>query len=132
MAHVQQWSTRSVAATFTLATYHSQLNQYQSDRDLSTILNKSPELRTTSAISKISPALAESFLNNNEQARTAVSNLTPEILSNVALGNDTLGSAASRVVNSRQSANDKGAAVREVESKMLENRKKEIDLDIFI
>lgn len=32
----------------------------------------------------------------------------------------------------RNLVNDKGAAVREVESKMLENRKKEIDLDIFI
>jgi len=114
MAPYNQIEAYIGAKDLNMATYHSQLNQYQSDRDLSTILNKSPELRTTSAISKISPALAESFLNNNEQARTAVSNLTPEILSNVALGNDTLGGAASRVVNSRQSANDKGAAVKDL------------------
>mgnify|MGYP003530709418 CR=1 FL=1 len=114
MAPYNQIEAYIGAKDLNMATYHSQLNQYTSDRDLSTILNKSPEFRTGSAISKISPALGEAFFNNNEGARSAVQNLTPEILSNVALGNDTVGGAASRVVNSRQNANDKGAAVKDL------------------
>lgn len=114
MAPYNQIEAYIGAKDLNMATYHSQLNQYTSDRDLSTILNKSPEFRTGSAISKISPALGEAFFNNNEGARSAVQNLTPEILSNVALGNDTVGGAASRVVNSRQNSNDKGAAVKDL------------------
>jgi len=102
------------AKDLNMATYTSQMTTYQSDRDLATILNKSPELRTGMAISKVSTALGEAFFNNNEGARSAVQNLTPEILSNVALGNDTVGDAASRIVNSRQNSNDKSAAVRDL------------------
>lgn len=114
MAPYNQIEAYIGAKDLNMATYHSQLNQYMSDRDLSTILSKSPELRTGSAISKVSTALGEAFFNNNEGARSAVQNLTPEILSNVALGSDTVGDAASRIVNSRQNSNDKGAAVKDL------------------
>jgi GH24 family phage-related lysozyme (muramidase) len=94
-----------------MAAYYTRLNSLRSDRDKSTVLDASPELRTVNAIGSVSKELADIYWQQSGKQEEILAQLTPEISSRIAGGQDDFNSVLTRMADTRDTAKAKTGGI---------------------
>lgn len=94
-----------------MAAYYTRLNSLRSDRDKSTVLDASPELRTVNAIGSVSKELADIYWQQSGKQEEILAQLTPEISSRIAGGQDDFNAAITRMADTRDTAKAKTGGI---------------------
>lgn len=90
-----------------LAGYYTRLTGIQKSSEMYRILNKSPDLKTSFALSQINNDLSTMYLTQDGKQEGIFKDIAPEIAANINLGNDTLNDMVERTVKSSATSADK-------------------------